>query len=299
MNIKERKYLKERNKIKEENSIDMGLFEKSSWFNNKVLFIISLVIMSFSSFISVFAVSSYLYNSNEVSFNNSSSSSINSSNVQGAIDELYADAHNYEEMSSRVAALEERWGAGTHDVIDNWIRVRSTGNDRGIQLINGSTQRGSLYYNTTNDTVYLQSMNSSGSWGQGKLDIVGSQINMTGTVKVNGTSVVYKAGDSITISGYNVYAGRLGWSRGKVFFTIPINKPIIASGATVSITSPVNIYAQDSMKSCTVGSIEEVSIKGNGAIVVRAAITPSTAWSSTGDSIGNVEIHNGMTITFN
>ena len=148
-----------------------------SWFNNKVLFIISLVIMSFSSFISVFAVSSYLYNSNEVSFNNSSSSSINSSNVQGAIDELYADAHNFEEMSSRVAALEGRWSS-----TGKWLDIgKSISGAGGVSIYDNNTVRGSFRYDGGN--AYLISYDGSGTYGQGTLDLRGNP------VKVNGNTI--------------------------------------------------------------------------------------------------------------
>ena len=168
-----------------------------SWFNNKVLFIISLVIMSFSSFISVFAVSSYLYNSNEVSFNNSSSSSINSSNVQGAIDELYADAHNYEEMSGRVAALE-----GITHITNNKVEGLEL-NQSGILTAYG----GYIDFHYNGSTADYTSRITEYSSGQLTLNATNG-INLNGNpVKVNGNTidgVYYVTGCSGTFSFANM-----------------------------------------------------------------------------------------------
>ena len=55
--------------------------------------------------ISAYATS-YLYNSSEVSYDNKASN-ITSDNVQGAIDELYTQATNYNDLNTRVTNLEE------------------------------------------------------------------------------------------------------------------------------------------------------------------------------------------------
>ena len=246
-NNKERKYLKERNKIKEdnnksngvnkikeENSIDMGLFEK----RKNIVFIISLVIMSFSSFISVFAVSSYLYNSNEVSFNNSSSNSINSSNVQGAIDELYADAHNYEEMNTRVAALEGRYVDNPNIYFKGTsgynASVITTGSDKDggytIEDANGK-RRTYLYYHPSSDTTYLDAVDSSGSGVSGTL-------NLRGNVKVNGR-------DISNLGGY---------TRGTLHatFTTTANTAFTAATLTIPAAGVYFIFARTQAFSSTV-----------------------------------------------
>ena len=161
-----------------------GLFEG----RKNLVFIISLIIMFFSSIVSTFAVSSYLYNSNEVSFNNNSSSSINSSNVQGAIDELYADAHNYEEMSGRVAELESYFTLsgfpqGRYLVLNNG----NNSNDTSVRFMYGGKARGIVGLKG-DGTMAINALNASEQLGQGTLELMGNP------VKVNGNQVAVNWG---------------------------------------------------------------------------------------------------------
>ena len=48
-----------------------------------------------------------IYNSNEITYDNSNSR-ISATDVQGAIDELYAEATTYQNLSNRVSSLEEK-----------------------------------------------------------------------------------------------------------------------------------------------------------------------------------------------
>ena len=237
-NNKERKYLKEKNKIKEENNSGGNLFEGFSSNRRNVLFIISLVIMSFSSFISVFAVSSYLYNSNEVSFNNSSSNSINSSNVQGAIDELYADAHNYEEMSGRVAALEGHWSDE-----GRWFKVNGSGDSaRGIRFLDKSDVRKSAFYLGGDGATNLVAYDSSGTAGQGVLNLEGNPVNLKGTVKVNGTSI--SEVKYYSTSAYNVPSTTSATGTIKVYYNEAIKLAVMdIKTTTSSALTPGNFYS--------------------------------------------------------
>ena len=145
----------------------------------KIVFIIGIIATVIGSCISVYATS-YLYNSNEVSYDHSSSG-LSADNVQGAIDELYASANQYSDFNDRVTALESHFkNDPTGDFSGGWIRANSTGNDRGFQLFDSGTQKGSLYYSQTSDTVFLQAMNSSGTWGKGKINIVGDPVQING-----------------------------------------------------------------------------------------------------------------------
>ena len=71
-----------------------------------IVFVIALITIIISSIISVYAAN-YLYNSNEVEYDNEGKN-ITSTNVQGAIDELYIDANNYSSIDTRVTTLENK-----------------------------------------------------------------------------------------------------------------------------------------------------------------------------------------------
>ena len=165
----------------------------------RIISIIGIVFILLSSTISVMAVSAYLYNSNEVSYNNNASG-ISSTNVQGAIDELYGHVTDYTSMDTRVSALEGHFkNSSTIEFDSNWATIGKgdTTNEKGYLLYNGTTNRGQFYYAPSVDRTYLASNSSSGSWGQGKLDIVAKpitlgattggagDINLNGNVKIN------------------------------------------------------------------------------------------------------------------
>ena len=72
----------------------------------RLLYIISgLVIALVTSTITAYASTNYLYNADEVSYQNSSSG-LTHQDVQGAIDELYAQATNYTNLNTRITTLE-------------------------------------------------------------------------------------------------------------------------------------------------------------------------------------------------
>ena len=168
----------------------------------RIVSIISIVFILLSSTISAMAVSAYLYNSNEVSYNNNASG-ITSNNVQGAIDELYGHVTDYTSMDTRVSALENRWGTGTHSVDSNWLTIKNNGTaDRGIIIKDASNvNRATFRYDPDISTTRLVGHDSSGTAGQGGLKIVGKpitidatsggagNINLNGNVKVNGENL--------------------------------------------------------------------------------------------------------------
>ena len=155
----------------------------------RIVLIISLVIMSLSSIVSAMAVSAYLYNSNEVSYNNNASG-ISSTNVQGAIDELYGHVTDYTSMDTRVSSLEGYFKNNPNINFSNsnginTINVYTALNkDGGFSVFdNNSKRRGYLYYDSGTDGTYLTTYNSSGEWGKGSLTLSGNP------VKINGTNI--------------------------------------------------------------------------------------------------------------
>ncbi|MBQ9024558.1 MAG: hypothetical protein IJ105_04975 [Bacilli bacterium] len=159
----------------------------SSYNKERIIFLIGVVSIFFSSIISVFAAN-YLYSSSEVSFDNSSSG-ISSDNVQGAIDELYQNASDYSSLDSRIGALEGHFTAnGDRSVVG----TNSSTADRGYYVKDHSgVSRAAFLYNDSAENVSLVSYNSTGTWNNfGPLALYGSTIDLRGNpVKVNGTSL--------------------------------------------------------------------------------------------------------------
>ena len=177
----------------------------------RIVLIISLIIMSLSSIVSAMAVSAYLYNSNEVSYNNNASG-ITSTNVQGAIDELYRHVTDYTSMDTRVSALEGKFTGNPNITFNgtngyNRIKVYTSSNkDGGLALYDSNnTTRGYLYYDSSSYRTYLASYNSSGEWGKGTLDLRGNPVMINGFDY--GNSLVYRGDapsnlDDATASGF-------------------------------------------------------------------------------------------------
>ena len=76
-----------------------------TFIKKNIRFIIIVVICITCSVLTTFATD-YLFNSNEVKYNNTTSG-IQAGDVQGAIDELYACASNYAAYSQRLTAVED------------------------------------------------------------------------------------------------------------------------------------------------------------------------------------------------
>ena len=79
---------------------------------NNILMILGIIMIVFSTVSSVYATS-YLYNADEVSYTPASGSSITSTNVQGAIDDLYTLATNYNTLKTRTDTLKNNY-VGQH-----------------------------------------------------------------------------------------------------------------------------------------------------------------------------------------
>ena len=114
----------------------------------KIMFVLSLVIMFFSGIVSIYAVNC-LYNSADVSYDNSISG-LTSTNVQASLDELYGHCTDYTEIREMIYPV------------------------------------GSIYISVTDDTVAKVETRFGGSWekfGEGKTLVSASNdypINTTG-----------------------------------------------------------------------------------------------------------------------
>ena len=169
----------------------------------KIIFIISLVMMLLATSISVYATSC-LYNSSDVSYTAPSGSGL-SANVQDSLTEVYGHCTDYTSMDTRVSSLEGHFQNNATSVFNgNMLNINSTNsNNRGIEIRDSSNkERSYLFYSPSDDRTYLTSNNSSGTIGAGRLDIKGNP------VMINGSEVMTKS-----VETFNITA-----SRGKIEF---------------------------------------------------------------------------------
>ena len=194
---------------------------------DRIMFLIfATLIISLASGLTTYATS-YLYDSNEVSYNNTSSG-ISSDNVQGAIDELYEEANNYSNLRSMIYPV------------------------------------GSIYLSVTDDTVAKVQARFGGTWesfGQGRTLIgvgTGTDSNSTSkTFSINETSGEYnhkliknelpKISAGFTLHGqengtiiYNVSGDMTGTTISGKYKTITT-----ATSGAYSITNPKIQFGND------------------------------------------------------
>ena len=139
----------------------------------RLVLIVCVIMLFLSSIVNAMAVSAYLYNSNEVSYNNNSSG-ITSTNVQGAIDELYEHATDYNSMNTRVSALESHFNNSS-------VYAKQKSSDQNIAFSIKNTnniERGALYFQQGGNQIVLHSANASGEWGKGVLNLVGNPVKI-------------------------------------------------------------------------------------------------------------------------
>ena len=159
---------------------------------NTKLVIVFILAVFVSSFINALA-SGTLFDSSEVVYDNYNTG-MNQSTVQGAVDDLYAAATDYSNLSSRVTTLENHWSD-----YGNLFKISGNVNgnhDIGIQIFDNSGKiRSGFNYNSTADMTVLASYDSTGTWGNfGTLSMFGDVIRMgndenNAVVKINNYDV--------------------------------------------------------------------------------------------------------------
>ena len=161
----------------------------------KIIFIISLVMMLLATSISVYATSC-LYNSSDVSYSPPSGSGL-SANVQDSLTEVYGHCTDYTSMDTRVNALESRW-VDYNNMLE--IKGNSSGTgDVGIKIYDQNNKpRSGFNYNETVDSTVIASYDSTGTWGNfGNLRMFGDNIYIgndenNASVTINGSEVAKK-----------------------------------------------------------------------------------------------------------
>jgi len=165
------------------------------------------------------AASGTLFDSNEVSYDNSNSG-INASDVQNAVDKLYAAATDYSSIDSRVSSLEQTKAKiirnNASGYLDGtWVSsgTDSTGSDGGFRAADSSDRpRGYFYFANGSSKTYLTA-NSATGWGDGVLDLRGSQVLINGVNMNNvtqGTAEIDTAHTKVKTDSASVKYFQLG-----------------------------------------------------------------------------------------
>ena len=214
----------------------------------KIKNILLIVIVALvTSFVTAYGVSS-TFDSSNVCYKVDSSTG---ASVQDTIDDLYGRASDYSNMNTRLSNLE-----GYFDQNSNWININDTNIGSGVRLLYNNTSRGSFYYNSNNDITYLSANNSTGTGGQGTLNLIGNPVMINGenlaAVKYkdyvfNNVSVeqlsgrgAYYTGTALTLSGItssNIIIGIVlkNWNGAKASFV-----PYLMTSSTINIMSDVS-----------------------------------------------------------
>ena len=142
----------------------------------KIKNILLIVIVALvTSFVTAYGVSSTFDSSNVCyKVDNSTGAS-----VQDTIDDLYGRASDYSNMNTRLSSLE-----GYFDQNLNWININDNNVGPGVRLKYNNVSRASFYYSSNVDITYLSANNSTGTGGQGTLNLIGNP------VKINGENLV-------------------------------------------------------------------------------------------------------------
>ena len=124
----------------------------------KVVFVISIITILISSIISVYAAN-YIYNSNEVEYDNTGKN-ITSTNVQGAIDELYTDANNYSSINTRVTNLETTISGKQNTITGGASTITSSNLTANRALVSNASGKVAASSITSTQLGYLSGVTS-------------------------------------------------------------------------------------------------------------------------------------------
>ena len=267
-------------KEKKENVFNDNIDDRIGVFKSKerIIFLIGVVSIFFSSIISVFAAN-YLYSSSEVSFDNSSSG-ISSDNVQGAIDELYQNASDYSSLESRIGVLEGRWQNSPESYFDGndlILKQGSSGGNIALSIRDSSNaERGAFYYQASGDQMRLISKTAGGSVGSGKLDLRGNPVTVNGT-SITGPTKLNLTANTGTLATNNSFS--IG---NAVFLNLKFTGINVANGTTYTLTTIPNYSSSES--SCMTFMAYGTSrypgvcwIRANGQVAVAFANTLNNA----------------------
>ena len=124
----------------------------------KIVFVMALISIIISSIISVYAAN-YIYESKDVEYDNEGKN-ITSTNVQGAIDELYTDANNYSSINTRVTNLETTISGKQNTITGGASTITSSNLTTNRALISNASGKVGVSNITSTQLGYLSGVTS-------------------------------------------------------------------------------------------------------------------------------------------
>ena len=197
----------------------------------KVVFVLGSIMMVIASLTTVYAAN-YLYNSKEISFDNTGTG-IQSDNVQGAVDELFDYLTDYTDLKNKLDTYIPNGTKSKFD--DNILRMGIDNQDVNKGSIiafydSSQKQRGALQYSPTSDGMVLDGRNTTGTVGTGSVDIKGS------TIKFNGKDVT-SLSDLGTIKRHETNTVSLAKNTSKTIATVTLPEGLWLILGTVRYSS--------------------------------------------------------------
>lgn len=264
---------------------------KKNYMINLFTIIISILV---SSLASVGAIST-MYDGTEVSYDNSSTH-IAATDVQGAIDQIYATATDYTNLNNRLQILENNFPAftttSTHTVeypySGNGINLGkfSPTNDIWFDLYANGKIQGSI--NPLVDGGVSIRGWKDGSSLQGTVELKGKKIDLSSNKIVAGNkNLYYYAGDTVT---FYVKPAVMVQSATIMRFQVPLDKPV-ASGVTPNVSIISGTVFQSSGKWSLAPANYSISSQVFGT-VVEVTVTSSQNYPFTVDraTTGDIQI---------
>lgn len=156
-----------------------------------------------------------MFNSHEVIYENELSG-LTSTNVQGAVDELYAVATDYTNINNRVNKLEKYFNPnttnyfyGTGSSVNLGGTTAGAGSQAFLNLYYQGTKRGRIFSGASVEGITIQGTDADGNDGQGSVTIQGSPITLNGT-DVSTYITTSPSTKSFTKNGLSIFVSKLG-----------------------------------------------------------------------------------------
>lgn len=154
-------------------------------FNKKKINIICIFIAMITSSITAVGATTYLYNSNEVGYTNTT---VTGDNVQTAIDEIHTESTNYVELKQKLNKLEAYFpsytsGGTTYHPYSNAganLGMVSGSYEARMRFDYNGVDRAHFVSDVDSNGLRIVSNDASGTWGQGTINLKGNPVKIKG-----------------------------------------------------------------------------------------------------------------------